>query len=250
MKFTYTAYAEMVDKLKKNGYSFADYKDCDNYEKCVIIRHDIDTDCQKALKLARLEKDLGIKSTYFALLTSEMYNLAAKVNLDAIEEICNLGHNVGLHFDEVRYIGESEVEKLKMGGSFSVEQWILNEVEIMERLLNREVNCVSMHRPSKTTLEADYDLGRVVNSYGMKFFKGYKYVSDSRRRWREDVLGIIDSGEYDKLHILTHAFWYNDEEESIEETVGKYVKSGNADRWDSLEKNITDLSTIIGRNEI
>lgn len=29
------------------------------------------------------------------------------------------------------------------------------------------------------------------------------------------MLDIIRSGEYDRLHILTHAFWYHEKEEDI-----------------------------------
>ena len=49
----------------------------------------------------------------------------------------------------------------------------------------------------------------MINSYGQTFFHDFKYLSDSRRRWREPVEEIIRSGTYDRLHILTHAFWYH-----------------------------------------
>lgn len=83
-----------------------------------------------------------------------------------------------------------------------------------------------------------------------KIFKEFKYVSDSRRRWREDVMEIIQSGKYDKLHILTHAFWYSDEEKDLKTTIKEFVNQGNIDRYHILDKNITDLKSILGEEEI
>lgn len=102
-----------------------------------------------------------------------------------------------------------------------------------------------MHRPSKATLEADLQIPGIVNSYGRTFFHDFKYLSDSRRRWREPVLDIIRSGEYDRLHILTHAFWYHGGEESISETVGSFIRSANRERYAQMRDNITDLASIL-----
>lgn len=102
-----------------------------------------------------------------------------------------------------------------------------------------------MHRPSRETLEADYDIPGIVNSYGKTFFHDFKYLSDSRRRWREPVEDIIRSGEHDRLHILTHAFWYHEEEEDISQTVGEFIRSANRERYAQMMENITDLPSIL-----
>ena len=99
-------------------------------------------------------------------------------------------------------------------------------------------------------MRADYDLNPIINSYGKKFFEGFKYVSDSRRRWRENVVDIIQSRKYDKLHILTHAFWYHEEEKDLKTTVKEFVKYGNVDRYNIMNKNMTDLKSILGEDEI
>ena len=63
-----------------------------------------------------------------------------------------------------------------------------------------------MHRPSRWVLEADLKIPGMVNSYGKEFFQDFKYVSDSRMRWREDVMKYAIEKAYPRLHILTHAF--------------------------------------------
>lgn len=241
MRFTYESYTKMIALLRRCGYTFTDYNVCDNYKKCVILRHDIDTSLDKAVQLAKLEEKLRVNSTYFILLSSDFYNVMARDSRDKIEEIQNAGHNIGLHFDELNYDRSS---------SKGIKEHIIQEIKIMEGILQTKIKAVSMHRPSKETLEADYDLSPVINSYGKKFFKEFKYVSDSRRRWREDVMEIIQSGKYDKLHILTHAFWYHDKEKDLKTTIKEFVNQGSIDRYHVLDKNITDLKSILGEEEI
>ena len=61
-----------------------------------------------------------------------------------------------------------------------------------------------MHRPSKDFLEMDLEIPNVINSYQKKFFNDFKYVSDSRMSWRENVEEIVDSEKYSQLHILSY----------------------------------------------
>ena len=67
MEFTYDAYENLVSKLEKYGYQFASYHDYKSFQKCVVMRHDIDYSLQKSVELAELENQLGIQSTYFVL---------------------------------------------------------------------------------------------------------------------------------------------------------------------------------------
>lgn len=206
------------------------------------MRHDIDYSIEKSLKLARIEAEEGISSTYFVLLTSEFYNVMAKENIDKLCEIQSLGHDIGLHFDEMNYTYDVGMDMIK--------EHIMKEADILGTILNLKIDTVSMHRPSKMTLDADYQLGNIVNSYGQKFFKDFKYISDSRCRWRENVEEIISSMKFKHLHILTHAFWYNEDDKNIENSVMSFINGGNVERYRIMEQNITDLSSIIKREDI
>ncbi len=113
-----------------------------------------------------------------------------------------------------------------------------------------QVSAVSMHRPSRAILDADIHIPDMINSYGKKFFREFKYLSDSRRHWREPVEEIIDSAEYDRLHILTHPFWYSEKEYDMHRAVAGFINSGNLQRYQQMERNITDLESIMGREEV
>lgn len=240
MDFTYDAYRALLRLLRDGGYTFETYHTWRDTPRCVILRHDIDQSIEAALKLGRLEAEEGVRSTYFVLLGSEFYNPASSAALAGLRELRELGHEIGLHFDEVAYpSSESPVEEL-----------IQREADILSSICGFPVTTVSMHRPSKATLEADLEIPGIINSYGKTFFHDFKYLSDSRRRWREPVLDIIRGGEYDRLHILTHAFWYHEQEESISETVGAFINSGNMARYAAMRENIADLPSIMQESEV
>lgn len=237
MQFTFEGYKHLIDLLIEKGYVIETYHTWENAERCAILRHDIDISLEKAVELARVEQELGVTSTYFALLTSDFYNPASKGNLEKLRAIQSMGHELGLHFDEKAYPEGTPEETVAR---------ILRERDILSSILETPVTTVSMHRPSRATLEADLEIPGMINSYGQTFFHDFKYLSDSRRHWREPVLDIVSSGEYDRLHILTHAFWYHEREESIQETMRAFIQTANQERYQEMAENITDIQSILG----
>ena len=242
MNFTYASYRDLLSLLRERGYVFRSYHDYKDAPRCVILRHDIDTSLSQAVKLAELEAEEGVQSTWFVLLRTDFYNAFSKAGEEALDRIRSLGHEIGLHFDEASYVPALSPDE--------VIQNIIKEQGLLSSILETEVTTVSMHRPSKATLEADYRIPGIVNSYGKTFFHDFKYLSDSRRRWREPVLDIIRSGEYDRLHILTHAFWYHEEEKDISHTVGDFIRSATQERYCQMAENITDLVAILKEEDL
>ena len=241
MQFTYHAYEGLVSLLLEQGYAVKTYHTWQEAARCVILRHDIDTSLSKAVELARVEQELGVSSTYFVLLTSDFYNVASKGSLEKLRVIQSMGHELGLHFDETAYEGITME---------TMPEYIQREATILSDILGIPITTVSMHRPSRAILEADLKIPGMVNSYGKTFFHEFKYLSDSRRRWREPVEEIICSREHDRLHILTHAFWYHEQEEPIETTVRNFILSANRERYRQMMENITDLPSILKEDEL
>lgn len=247
MEFTYTAYRALLDLLRQGGYAFTDYHDYQSHPCCVILRHDIDNSLSQALRLAEIEAEEGVKSTWFVLLRTDFYNPASAASQKTLRCIRELGHEIGLHFDEMAYSCEGGTEPCANSSS---EERIVHEAGILADICGCPITTVSMHRPSKATLEADLQIPGMVNSYGQTFFHDFKYLSDSRRRWREPVEGIISGGEYARLHILTHAFWYHEQEQDITESVGAFIRSANNERYEQMMENITDLPSILPKEDL
>ena len=236
--FTYAGYKLLLNRLKDGGYDSFSYSGWEGRKKCAILRHDVDYSLAKAERIAEIEHDLGVKSTYYILLTSDLYNVYSKNNAKTIDHLLSLGHDIGLHFDEARYPDA-------YGNAERITELILKEAQI-----GKQINTVSMHRPSRQILDADLEIPGMINSYGKTFFEEFKYISDSRRRWREPVDEIIKSGKYERLHILTHPFWYNDGKSDIHDCVAGFVNIANTERYDAMSANITDISQIMGKEEI
>ena len=237
MVFTYSGYRNLISRIKESDYEICNYHNYVSAEKCAILRHDIDNSSEAALRLGKVEETMGVHSTWFVLITSNFYNPASAECRTALKELQSMGHEIGLHFDEMAY-GEA----LPSGQIIAAIQ---KEAAILSQILETPVTTVSMHRPSKETLDANLEIPGMVNSYGKTFFHDFKYLSDSRHRWRESVEDVIKSGKHNRLHILTHAFWYHEQEETIEETVGNFIRSANRERYEQMREHITDLSSII-----
>lgn len=235
MNYTYSEYISLLKYLNEQGYCFGDYENYQKYPKTVILRHDIDTSIEKALRFAEIEEQLhlGISASYFVMLSTDFYNIASAESLKMIERITSLGGKIGLHFDEVKYCRVSDDEWSKD----SMIEYILKEKEILELITGIKINTVSMHRPSQHTLETDLQIPGMINTYGKVFFEGFKYISDSYHRWREDPWETIDK-KYPRLHLLTHAFWYNEAPLSRSESFRQYISEGEQFRYDLLEKNL------------
>lgn len=233
MEFTYKGYENLISLLINHHYEIADYHDYDQFERCVILRHDVDFSLEKALKFAEIEKALSVRSTYFMLLSTDFYNVASAKSLGIIERIIKCDHEIGLHFDEIKY-------------KDNVRDHVIAEADILKAILsNYPIRTVTMHRPSKSTLAAGYDFGDIVNCYGEVFFHDFKYISDSRKHWREDADLVITSDRFNRLHILTHPFWYDNEELILRQSIVNFLDSAEDGRKDSLRDNIRDFEEIM-----
>lgn len=237
MEFTYDSYRSLLSLLAEHGCQTADYHNWQQKQRCVILRHDIDCSIEAALEFAELEQECGVTSTYFVLVSTDFYNIFSKKSHNLLEKIQALGHEIGLHLDETVYPKCAH-------DSSCIQEKILQEVALLQTVTGRPVTTVSMHRPSKAVLDADLKIPGMVNSYSDLFFRQFKYLSDSRRHWREPVREIIKSEQYERLHLLTHAFWYHSAEQTLQESVSNFIASGNLKLYQSMKENITDLESI------
>ncbi len=241
MQFTYDSYVSLLHMLSETGYLIKGYHEQEYSEPCAILRHDIDYSIEKALVVAEIEQKEGVSSTYFVLVSSDLYNPLSRKYRDEIRHIISMGHEIGLHFDEGAYSDRCNDNIIGL---------IKKESAILSEIANQEIRVVSMHRPSKKTLESYYEIPGMVNSYGRKFFDDFKYLSDSRMRWREPIEEIVAGRIFERLHILTHCFWYGNKVESMRIRILNFLSEANKDRYDSMNDNFTNLQNVVERGEI
>lgn len=238
MKFTYEAYERFLYELRECGYKDCLYTNWENQKKAVILRHDIDFSIEAACCLSEIEKAAGVRATYFVMLNTNFYNAAAAKSREQINRIRENGGVIGLHFDEA-FCWERDIA-----------QAVLKEKKILEAILEIPIQCVSMHRPTSRMLEGDLKIEGMINAYDAVYTKKFRYLSDSRRVWREDVDEIVRAGMDARLHILTHAFWYRQRELTAKETLQDFIRQGKYRLYHALEQNIRNMSELLALSEI
>lgn len=246
-EFTYDWYERLINLIHDSNYTITNYHEYMKYDKPCILRHDVDMDIIKAAEFASFESKFlsgdGYKgSTYFVLLCCDFYNIFSKNSLEAAYKILSLGNEIGLHFDETKYHVNDDKKQLA--------EFIEEELHILGQALGTTVRAVSMHRPSKFTLESNVLLKNAVNSYSHEFFKDFKYISDSRMHWREDVCSIVKNCESNKLHILTHPFWYNIFNESTKQKIQSFIHRANIERYEDFSNNFRDLDEFVRLEDV
>lgn len=199
--FTESNYERLVD-IAKERYRFIFFDEKTPIEPHVIWRHDVDFSIHRALRLAEIEAKLGVKSTYFLLLHSEMYNVLEKRCYIKILEIEKLGHQLGLHFDQSFYQIQSQQELIDK---------VSFEKALLENLLNVKIRAISFHNPvfdSGLNIKQE-KIADLINTYGARIYDNYKYVSDSNGYWRFDRLeDVLKDSTYNRLQVLTHPEWW------------------------------------------
>ena len=97
--FVYKDWEIFCLKIKKLGIKSITAFDALKYSKTkenyVIIKHDVETNVKKALKLAYIENKFGLKATYYV----QSYLLENEDNTRNLKKILNLGHEVTYHYD-------------------------------------------------------------------------------------------------------------------------------------------------------
>ena len=235
-EFSYLYYEMILTNAKKQGYKFVDFVSsniANHNNKIIFLRHDIDISLEKALIIAELEKKHGIQATYFIMLTSEFYNATSPIGRNIIRKISDMGHYIGLHFDETVY---------QYKGVNELELHIVREATQLSQIIDKSIKAVSFHRPSEKTLQGNLTIPNMVNTYSKPFFTDIEYVADSRKSWRgKDIIKIIKSGEYQQIQLLVHPIWWNDVSVGFNETFMAYAQQVQALLFDKFSDNIRDF---------
>jgi hypothetical protein len=166
----------------------------------LFLRHDVDLSLDAALAMARIEQELGARATYFLMTESRFYNLGSHAGRDAIAELRELGHAVGLH-----------------------------AVYPTAQLDERFDPVVAWHNPDPEYMSEPID--GAVNVMQSPWFTPGHYRSDSNHHWREGCPhDELASGALEWLQLLVHPEIWVYEGTTMRETMDAMLEA-KRDEW-------------------
>jgi len=160
------------------------------------LRHDIDFDLGFASEIAKIETELGIKSTFFVMLTNPFYNIFDKWNSNIVNYLMwREDFPVSLRFNPVAY------DNPKLG--FQQEEKLFRE------FFGVSFKIISIHIPIQEPLSRFL---KVDHTYKGKWFRDIKYISDSKGFFREGNPFESDWFKEGKsAQVLLHPIWWMQE---------------------------------------
>lgn len=236
--FTLENFRRLV-RLAKESYRFRWFTDFDPSERFILWRHDVDFSVHRAAKLAAVEADEGVKSTFFLHLHSEFYNLLEREIRQLVKELVASGHALGLHFDTHYYDVENREQ---------LEEFLAREKRVIEDCFETEVRVFSFHIISAATERfGAMEYRGLINAYADYFRREVSYCSDSNGYWRHRRLeDVLQEATDPRLQVLTHPELWQDTVMSPKQRVHRCI----AGRAEKTKRWYDDTLRMHGRENI
>jgi len=208
--FSHTEYKNIINLISQY-LPIVDYKDIikKGLSEFCVIRHDVEFSLDRALKLAEIEKQLGVISTYTVQLRNNTYNALSEKNVNLVHEIKSLGHKIGLH-QNPPLMPERE---LKL--------YVLKDIQTLEYYYGFKIDRYAFHRPKQEQLKMYLDIPGLINCYDKKFFQYFEvekpgelsvtYLADSNHKWKYGYPMELDFNIVKKLQLNTHPFSWTEQ---------------------------------------
>lgn len=222
--FTYSFYRQMLSVIKNNFHQqfFSQFPTTfskQNSKPIIFLRHDVDLDIDKALSMARIEYENGIKSCFMVMTNCPFYSLENISTNTFLKELIAMNHEIGLHFDfsnsEERYTSASIDDK-------TVEQ-INSDCEHLENIISQRINSISFHRPLQQFLRGPLLVAGRINAYSAELMDWY--LSDSKGMWREgNPIPLLENPVKNTLQLLVHPIWWNSTHQNVQDRLQSFFE--------------------------
>jgi len=186
--FTHKIYVEFLEALKRNDFQFLTVNEFYNREfnvdrPFILIRHDVDRRPNSSLEMAKIEKEFGVKATYYFRTISKTFKPMI------IKDIASLGHEIGYHYESLADTDGNYKD--------AIDDFKKN-LERLKRLY--PIKTIAMHgRPTSKwdsrELWKKYnykEYGIVIEPYFDINFKEILYITDASRKWNNDEINLRD----------------------------------------------------------
>jgi hypothetical protein len=217
MDFTIHKFRTLCEVVASNypTITMADYFEGNKPDKFILMRHDVDRMPGHALATAKIEHELGIRSTYYFRAIKNTFKP------DIMKQIEAMGHEVGYHYEDLS-VANGDHEK-------AIQLFASNLKEFREVC---DIRTICMHgRPLSKHDNRDMWKKNDFKDFGLKgetylsAGSDLNYFSDTGRTWgqknslrdfmpnkteklvantTDDLSNLIKSGNINNFYILTH----------------------------------------------
>lgn len=189
--FTYFKYEQLlkvINELSINVYTILEWYE-KMPEKGILIRHDIDRWPKNALYIAKLEYDLGIRTTYYFRRSKGSFKP------EIVKKIAKMGHEIGYHYEDLS-LANGDIKKTKELFNF----------HLGKLRKTAEVKTCAMHgRPFSKYDNRDIwksfrldDFNLTAEAFLSIDYNDTYYFTDTGRSWAENSANLRDKVNTDK----------------------------------------------------
>jgi len=194
--FTLSGYRQLCQTIQAASYStwpIVQYLTCQEHpEKLVLLRHDVDRRPEAALRMAQLENEAGIHSTYYFRSVSGVFKPGI------IKEISSLDHEIGYHYETLSMTHGNREAAIK-----------LFEQELNQFRQICKIETISMHGSPLSPFDnrdlwKTYDFhnfGLVGEAYLSLDYNRLTYITDTGRSWGDNSYNLRDKVAQKKIGI-------------------------------------------------
>lgn len=177
------------------------YGDMDS--KFIILKHDVETNPKKALKMAKIETKYSLRGSYYI----QAYLLKNRKNIKILKEIQLLGHEVSYHHDVMDSnggdINKADLEFSRNLNIFRNEGFNVRTVCQHGNPIVKRIGYYSNRDffRNKNISNKYSDISEIMVNFKEKIGSSYKYISDAGYGWKvifdPENNDIIDSEDKD-----------------------------------------------------
>lgn len=180
-----------------------------------MMRHDIDRKAMNALNTARVERELGIRATYYFRMNGTVFRP------EIMREIEGMGHEVGYHYEVLGKANGDHEKAIEMFGSELKEFRKVCDV----RTICMHGNPLSKYDDRELWKMYDFEDFGIIGEAYLSAGEDVSYFSDTGRSWNsknnlrdfmhgrreestaestDDMIELVISNKINRLYISTH----------------------------------------------
>lgn len=190
--FTIQQYTLLLDALIQTGAQFQTVQEYAMHPtpRSIVLRHDIDDRKEHALIFAQIQKNRGVKATYYFRMVPQSFDKTI------IQAIAEMGHEIGYHYEDMDFAKGDPHE------AYSLFQKHLKELREVA-----EVKTICMHGSPRSEFDNKdvwkiypYKSHDIIAEPYLDFnFDQLFYITDTGRMWDGKKYSIRDEIKTSKI---------------------------------------------------